>query len=395
MVCWTIESLVRCGIKDIIVVSGPHSKAEEEIGDGKKFGCRISCVNQEEPRGTGNAILQAKTLIKRPFLLLHPYRLDISDFLGQILKQAKDLKSKLVFISAPTDKPRDYGILRLSREKVIEVCENPLPGAEPSKIRTLGIYYLDPLFFEYYSKVDQHKEENLIDAFNLLMRKNTASAVVLKEEGLTLKYPWHTFGFMNFIFAGRNFKPHIAKSAIIGKNVVIKEKVFIGEETIIGDNTVINGPCFIGNRCKIGASNVLRGPVNLEEGVVTGAFAEIKNCIIGKDTHVHSGYFGDSIIGENCRFGAGFVVANRRIDRQNVSAIVKGQKIDTGSSYFGFVMGNNTRVGINVSTMPGVLIGSNCVIGPNTMVKENIEDDTLFYTTFQGVKKKRNQPSSQ
>jgi acetyltransferase-like isoleucine patch superfamily enzyme len=37
--------------------------------------------------------------------------------------------------------------------------------------------------------------------------------------------------------------------------------------------------------------------------------------------------------------------------------------------------------------MPGVLIGSNCLVGPSSVVFENIEDNATFYTKFQGIKK--------
>jgi len=32
------------------------------------------------------------------------------------------------------------------------------------------------------------------------------------------------------------------------------------------------------------------------------------------------------------------------------------------------------------------LIGSNCVLGPNSVVFGNIEDNATFYTEFKGVK---------
>ena len=53
----------------------------------------------------------------------------------------------------------------------------------------------------------------------------------------------------------------------------------------------------------------------------------------------------------------------------------------------GVIMGENSKVGINCSLMPGKFIGSNCQIGPNSVVFENIEDNTDFYTEFKGIKK--------
>jgi bifunctional UDP-N-acetylglucosamine pyrophosphorylase/glucosamine-1-phosphate N-acetyltransferase len=171
----------------------------------------------------------------------------------------------------------------------------------------------------------------------------------------------------------------------IGKNVVVRGKVFIEKNTTIGDNTVIQGPCYIGEGCKIGNNNVIRGPVNLEKNVVTGAFFEIKHSIVQEGTHFHSGYVGNSVIGNNCRFGAGFITANRRIDRGNIKTIIKGNKIDTGLTYLGVVVGNDTSFGIHAGTMPGVIVGNNSLVGPGTLVFKNIEDKTTFYTEFKGI----------
>jgi acetyltransferase-like isoleucine patch superfamily enzyme len=38
--------------------------------------------------------------------------------------------------------------------------------------------------------------------------------------------------------------------------------------------------------------------------------------------------------------------------------------------------------------MPGILIGSNCLIGPATVVRKNIPDNTTFYTKFEEIIKK-------
>ncbi len=383
---WTIKALDDCGIKDIIVVHSPGVDIRNEIG--QEFNGRVSFLIQPEPLGTGNALLLAKPFIKKPFLLIHPYKFFVKEIFHQLVREKK--QNEVVFVGLPTDRPQDYGILRFSRgNRVLEICENPAPRTEPSNLRTPGIYFLEPIYFDYYERITKEKEDSLIGAFNLLIKEKRASAIILKQDLPTLKYPWSALLVLDYLLNSDRVKKYLAKSAVVGKNVVIKDKVFIGEKVIIDDNTVIHGPCYIANNCHIGASNVLRGPVDLEEGVVTGAFAEIKNCLIGRGTHVHSGIFGDSIIGENCRFGAGFVVANRRFDRGNIFSIVKEKRIDTHLTYFGFAVGDNTSFGVNSSIMPGVFVGSNCVIGPNSLVNENISDEITFYATFNNVVKKR------
>jgi bifunctional UDP-N-acetylglucosamine pyrophosphorylase/glucosamine-1-phosphate N-acetyltransferase len=388
LVYWTIKNLTECGINDIIIIHNPNSPLKNELGNGKNFNCQISYAIQEKPLGTGNAVFLAKDFIKEPFFVLHPFKFYIKDIIRQILKKEKETKSPIIFVATPTKRPQDYGILEFDNNKIIKICENPPQGKEPSDFKTLGIYFLRPEFFQYYEKIKNHHKEDLIDAFNLLLKDKGGGAVLLEKEMPTLKYPWNLFELLKLLFESENFKNHISSSAKIGKNVVLNGSISIGKNVKIGENTVINGPCFIGNNCQVGTNNVFRGPVNLENDVRTGAFTEIKNSIVQEGTHFHSGYIGDSIIGKNCRFGAGFITANRRIDRGNIKSVAKDEKIDTNLIYFGIVVGNDTRFGINVGTMPGVLIGSNCLIGPATIVRKNISDNTTFYAKFEEVIKK-------
>ena len=60
---------------------------------------------------------------------------------------------------------------------------------------------------------------------------------------------------------------------------------------------------------------------------------------------------------------------------------VKEKDIDTGLSYFGVIIGDDTCVGIHASTMPGVFIGSSVIIGPGVVLHENLPDDSRLFST--------------
>jgi bifunctional UDP-N-acetylglucosamine pyrophosphorylase/glucosamine-1-phosphate N-acetyltransferase len=194
--------------------------------------------------------------------------------------------------------------------------------------------------------------------------------IVSAGEDISLKYPWHLFQVNKYLM-----DKYLGKKAHIGKNV----KIF--------ENAVIKGPCHIGDNCIVGNNALVREYTNLENNCVVGAQSEVKNCIFQEDVHIHSGYFGDSIFGKGCRVGAGTVTANVRIDRGTIKSVVKGEKVETGLDSLGTIAGENTKIGINCSLMPGKLIGSDCAISPASLVTENVEDGINFYTEFKGVKK--------
>jgi len=199
-----------------------------------------------------------------------------------------------------------------------------------------------------------------------------------EEETPSLKYPWHLFSMEKYLM-DRFLKNKIDKSAQISKNVVIEGKVQIEENVKIFEGATIKGPCYIGENSIIGNNSIVREYVNLEKNVLIGALAEVTRCIFEENSHAHSGFFGDSIFGKDCKIGAGTITANLRLDRGEINSTVKGEKISTGLKRLGVVVGQNTHFGINVSLMPGILIGSNSNIGAGSLIEENLPDNTFFF----------------
>lgn len=360
LIYWTLKGLKESGISDVIVVHGKDDSIKEMLERENDLGIHIFYVVQEKPLGTGNALFAAKELISKPFFVLWPNKVNSKELIQKMLEQ----KAEVVMVGANTNTPWDYGVARMEQDRIVEIVENPKEGEEPSGIKVIGAYQLLPDFFSYYEKISKHHEADLIEGINLYLQDKKAGLVMLQKGDPALKYPWELFGILDILFS------------------LQKDEQIIHPTAKIGKGTILEGPVYIGENCEIGANNVIRGPVNLEKGVKTGAFFEIKYSIVQEDTHFHSGYLGDSIIGRNCRFGAGFVAANRRLDRKSIACVVQGRKIDTGATFLGSVVGEGTSVGIHAGIMPGVFIGSNAVVGPGTMVFENIPDNTKFSTRF-------------
>jgi len=384
LIWYTIESLKKAEIKDIIVVQGPKKDIEQDLKN-YDFGVDIKYVIQEEPKGMGNAVMKTEELISGLFFVIHAHKVNVGDFVRLMIKKFKESKANLIFLGIKTERPWLYGMLELEGDKVKGLIEKPEKGKAPSDIKVIGTYLLPPNFFEYYKRVSEHQYA-FEDALGFYMKENEARVTIVEKEPSTFKLPWHLFEVTKLLIDSLIQKQEIHPTAKISKNVTIEGNVYIGKNTKIYENAVIKGPCYIGDNCLIGNNTLVREYTNLENNVLIGAFAEVTRSIFQEDIHTHSGYFGDSIFGKGCRLGAGTITANVKIDRGEVKSVVKGEKIKTGLDSFGCIMGENTKTGINCSLMPGVLIGSNCALGPNSVVFENIEDNTTFYTEFKGVK---------
>lgn len=376
LIWYTLEGLRKNNIKEVVIIQGPKKDIEEELRNFTTKGLKIKYVVQKRPKGTGNALLQAKKFIKGSFIVIGPHKVDLSSYLPQLLIKFQRNKNKVILVGAKTSQPWDFGILMFQNNRVLKIVENPKKGKEPSSIKSTETYIFPSSFFDYYKRVVQ-REENLIDTINLFIKEKGADFILLNKESASLKYPWDLLEILKILLESKSFQKKIAPSAVISKNAIIDKNVYIGANTRVSEGAIIKGPSYIGDNCVIGNNVVIRNYTNVEDGAVIGTFTEIKNSICQEDFHSHSGYFGNSIFGKGCRIGAGTITANRRLDRKSIKAKIKKEKIDTGLDFLGAVVGENTKIGVNVSLMPGVMIGSGSIVYPGTIVYKNVPENTV------------------
>ncbi len=387
IISYTVQGLINAGIKDIIIIQGPKKDIETELKNYPQYSQNIKYICQNEPKGMGDGLNLAKELLTEQFLLILAERIDSEEIVKKLGPQIIASKPKAILVGAKTDKPYLFGILKIENNKVVDIIEKPKKGEEPSNIKALGIYVLTPDFFDTYKETDRHQYD-FEEALSMYMKKSNVGLMLWNKESVVLKYPWNLLEIRKYLF-----KKYLKKS--IGKNVKISESAEIIGDVSIGDNVsimekaVIKGPAFIGNNVFIGNNAILRGGVNIEDNCAIGANMEIKNSLILQNSTTHSGFIGDSIIGNDCRIAAQFCTGNVRLDREIVATEVKGLKTETGYKYLGTFVGNRADIGIKVSTMPGAIIGKNVTVGPSTVVMKNISDNTKYYTKFQEIVSKK------
>ncbi len=165
----------------------------------------------------------------------------------------------------------------------------------------------------------------------------------------------------------------VAPSAFIGPDV------FIDEGTVVEPNAVIKGPAWIGKNCQVRAGCYIRENVIVGDGVVLGNSCEFKNCLIFDGCEVpHYNYVGDSILGHRAHLGAGVILSNVRLDRNEVLVRDGAAIIATGLRKFGAVIGDFAEVGCNSVVNPGTLIGRRSVIYPLTNVSGIVPPDSIL-----------------
>lgn len=188
-------------------------------------------------------------------------------------------------------------------------------------------------------------------------------------EGAT--YPWEALKNIDTLLDELVVKPNKQENnGECGKFVSIEGNYIIGEGTKIHSNVSIEGPVIIGKNCTIQSGALIRPGTIIGDNCVVGHSCEVKHSIVQNKAKVQSFTFiGDSIIGKSTRVGSGTILANRRFDQKNITVKINNEKFDVGTDFFGAIVGDNTRLGANSTTLPGSFIGKYTWILPNVQVR--------------------------
>lgn len=365
-----ILTLRASGIGELLIVVGYcKEKITEYFGDGSKLGVDIEYVEQHAQKGTADAIGVARDFVNERFMVTN------GDVLAGIsdVKKLCNIGGDVVLAAKSVAVPQDYGILYVRGDKVEKLVEKPKKSA--SNFANAGIYIFDPVIFDaiYNTKPSPRGEYEITDSIQFLINSGKDVKYVLLEKWLDIGFPWHLLEANEMVLNdGENILWEILGE--VEPYATLKGNVAVGEGTIIRNGAYITGPVIIGDNCDIGPNCYIRAATSIGDNVKIGNAVEVKNSIVMSGTNIrHLSYVGDSIIGENCNFGAGTKVANLRHDTRTVMVGLAGKKFNSGRRKLGVIMGDNVHTGINSMFNVGTTIASGIFINPGEFIKGSLK----------------------
>ena len=195
-------------------------------------------------------------------------------------------------------------------------------------------------------------------------------AVIYDGAWQAIKYPWHVLDAMDY-FANR-LRRHISSESHVSDKAVIDGNVVINDNVRVLEGAVVRGNSYIGQNSIIGNGVLVRDSF-IGNGCVVGYGTEIKHSYIGDNCWFHSNYIGDSVIEEDCSFGAGAVTANFRLDEALIDVNIGDDSVNTGRDKLGAIVGKSCRVGINASLLPGIRVGAYSFVGAQVCLTHDLE----------------------
>jgi UDP-N-acetylglucosamine diphosphorylase/glucosamine-1-phosphate N-acetyltransferase len=386
-----IMTLKDAGLKDFVVVVGHRGEQiKDYLGDGSNLRVNVDYSVQKESLGMANALEAAKGLAEDNFFVVNADDIFEVSLLKKMIRQFKNGDAETVLSCKPVKETWKFGIIQVEDEKVTDFVEKPLKDKEPSNLAVVGVYILPKRIFDYYKKipVSDHQYEDAILQF--IRDKNVVRAVSYDGFFAGYKYPWDLFTINHYLMDQQLKKRTIEDDVNISDCATIDGRVWIGRGTQVFKGATIRGTCYIGENSVVGGNTLIRDYTSLGSNCVVGFSTEIKHSLIGDNCWFHQNYVGDSIISNNCLFGAGTVTANFRFDEKNIKVRIGKKRIDSDTNKLGAIIGDNCKTGIGVCLEPGVKIGPHSIVGPNVDLQDDLEPGKIIFVDKKSYVKRDN-----
>ncbi len=285
----------RTPLREIVMITGDNQRVfQQAVGDGSRWGLRISYVYQPRPLGLAHAVLTAETALGRdPFLMyLGDNLLEAS--LEEYLSFFEEKRLDCLLLLRKVPDPENYGIAEIEGDRVLRVVEKP--EKPPSNLALSGLYLFSPAVFRSIRNISPSArgELEITDAIqNLLDRKK-------KVEYRLLTGWWLDTGSPNALLKANRRLLQKLTPASLGKviNSQVDGCLHLDQDSII-ENSRINGPVYIGTGCQIKDSTIGPWVTVGDGGAVTGS--TLKNSILFSGVQVENFALDQSIIGHRAQ----------------------------------------------------------------------------------------------
>ena len=188
MIFYPIETLVKAGIRDIIIITGKEHAGSfmNLLGSGKEFNAKFSYALQDEAGGIAQAIGLAEHFVHN-----EPVAVILGDniVLDDISEEVKTFKEGgRIFLKEVKD-PERFGVPVFENDRIIKIEEKP--KQPKSKHAVTGVYLYDSTVFDKIRtlKPSQRGELEVTDLNNLYLQEGKLSFSFLKNRWLDAGTP--------------------------------------------------------------------------------------------------------------------------------------------------------------------------------------------------------------
>jgi len=316
-----LDAITEAGIIDIGIVLGDTAEEiKAAVGDGSRWGGRVTYIQQETPLGLAHAVKISQGYLGDDRFVMFLGDNVIEGGISSLVEQFSQSDWNAQIVLKEVGNPHQFGVAELRDGRVVRLIEKP--KEPPSNLALVGIYMFDHHVFEAVKAIEPswRGELEITDAIQYLI-----------DHGYTV-YPyihrgwWIDTGKMeDMLEANRlileTIEPRVegfvdTESKVNGKVVIEKDAQIV--------NSTVRGPAIIGERTKV---------INAYIGPFTSIYHD---CLIADCEIEHS------ILMENCRV----MDIHHRIEDSLIGRNVEIVRSPVKPRAYKMVLGDHSKVGI-------------------------------------------------
>jgi len=287
-----IAKVLKQPIEEIAFVLGDPAFFGDEVVESltelaEGLGAKASIYRQDQPLGTGHAIMSAKPSLSGPAVIAYADTLIRAEF-------DLDPSADSVIWTKRVANPEAYGVVKLdSNETIVELVEKPESFVSDQAV--IGIYYFKDVAV-LKEKLQEVLDENVMNGgeyqINDGIKRMMADGRIFKtgtvdewmdcgNKAVTLETNAKMLGFL---IADK--QEQLIDASVVLDNATVIEPCFIGKGTVLKNSTV--GPhVSIGKDCTIENSTV-------------------KNSLIQNQTSIKNAKLDEAMIGNHVKYNGEF-----------------------------------------------------------------------------------------
>ncbi|RKE98872.1 sugar phosphate nucleotidyltransferase [Ichthyenterobacterium magnum] len=287
-----IAKVLKQPIDEIAFVLGDPAWFGDDVVESLKalatsLGAKPSIYRQDQPLGTGHAIMCAKPSLSGPAVIAYADTLIRAEF-------DLDPNADSVIWTKRVANPEAYGVVKLNEnQEIVELVEKPKTFVSDQAV--IGIYYFKNVAV-LKGKLQEILDENIMNGgeyqINDGIKRMMAEGKIFKtgtvdewmdcgNKNVTLETNTRMLGFLK-----ADNKEQLVADSVVNNNATIIEPCFIGENVTLNNSTI--GPnVSIGNNC------VLEN-------------ATVKNSLIQTHTTIKNANLDQAMIGNHVKYDGEF-----------------------------------------------------------------------------------------
>lgn len=306
MIFHAIEKVIEAGITDIFINTNPgDTQIQSVVGDGSRWGVHITYFEQTGgPQGIAHVVKCAQPFIGTdPFLFYLSDNIVLGSLKPLVERFARSTGDCLLTLAKVPD-PRQFGVPQFDDQgKLVDVIEKP--SEPPSDFAVTGIYLYTASFFKAFDQITKSaRGEYEISSIHSYFLKHNFQVETEEITGW-----WKDTGKPDDLLHANHLLIDLLQAPSVTE---LGDRVWFGKNVKIGKEVVIKGPVLIGDNVVLEQSTV--GPyVTIGEGSVLKNCTVTESIIFSGAEIVTSISIAESIIGEKVRVRSSEISRSRRL----------------------------------------------------------------------------------